>query len=214
MRPAAAAVALLALAPPQARAQHLTIGPQFALADYRETSSGLRFQGTGFGGFLAARFRRLHAEATVVRLTLDPASGATATAGFKATEINAWLAYDVATYASIEAGVIRRSVDPGFNAQSVGAVRVGARSFYALGPGAAVLFRADYLAAPQFSGGGHATFSIDLGLGLDVQLVGRLRATAAYAFQRINRKTNPAGIGELDAAIEESLARLGLALAF
>ena len=38
--------------------------------------------------------------------------------------------------------------------------------------------------------------------------------TAAYAFQRINRKTNPGGTGEIDAPIQETVARVGLALAF
>jgi hypothetical protein len=93
-------------------------------------------------------------------------------------------------------------------------VRIGARSFYEIGPGATVLFRANYLAAPKFSGGGHAGFSIDLGLGLDVRLAGRLHGTAGYTFQRINRKTNPGGTGEIDAPIQETVARVGLAIAF
>jgi len=193
---------------------NVTIGPQFALGSYREVASGLRYQGTGFGGAASARYRRLSAEAEVVRLTLDPATGSSATSGFTATEVSAWVAYDVATYASVEAGFIRRTADPEFDAQSVGAVRVGARSFYEIGPGATVLFRANYLAAPKFSGGGHAAFSVDLGLGLDVRLAGRLHGTAAYTFQRINRKTNPGGTGEIDAPIQETVARVGLAVGF
>jgi len=74
--------------------------------------------------------------------------------------------------------------------------------------------RAKYLAAPKFSGGGHAGFSIDLGLGLDVRLAGRLHGTAAYTFQRINRKTNPGGTGEIDAPVQETVARVGLAVGF
>jgi len=210
-----AGLALLALASPAAPAQGLavTVGPQFALASYREVAAGLRYQGTGFGGALSARYRKLSAEASVVRLALDPASGGTATSGFTATEVDAWVAYDLATYASVEAGFIRRSADPELDAQSVGAVRIGARSFYEIGPGATVLFRANYLAAPKFSGGGHAGFSIDLGLGLDVRLAGRLHGTAGYTFQRISRRTNPGGTGEIDAAIQGTVARVGVALA-
>jgi opacity protein-like surface antigen len=213
---AAAGVALLVLASRAVLAQqvNVTIGPQFALGSYREVASGLRYQGTGFGGAASARYRRLSAEAAVVRLSLDPASGSAATSGFTATEVSAWVAYDVATYASVEAGFIRRTADPEFDAQSVGAVRIGARSFYEIGPGATVLFRANYLAAPKFSGGGHAGFSIDLGLGLDVVLAGRLHGTAGYTFQRINRKTNPGGTGEIDAPIQETVARVGLAVGF
>ncbi len=213
----AAGVALLALASPAAPAQGgvtVTVGPQFALTSYREVAAGLRYQGTGFGGAASARYRKLSAEAGVVRLTLDPASGSAATSGFTATEVDVWLAYDVAPYASVEAGFIRRTADPEFAAQSLGAVRIGARSFYEIGPGATVLFRANYLAAPKFSGGGHAPFSIDLGLGLDVHLAGRLHGTADYAFQRINRRTNPGGTGEIDAPIQGTVARVGVAVAF
>ena len=217
MSRAAAGVALLFLASPAAPAQGgvtVTVGPQFALASYREVASGLRYQGSGFGGALSARYRRLSAEASIVRLTLDPANGSAATSGFTATDVNAWVAYDVASYASVEAGLIRRTADPEFDAQSVGAVRIGARSFYEIGPGATVLFRANYLAAPKFSGGGHAGFSIDLGLGLDVRLAGRLHGTAGYTFQRISRKTNPGGTGEIDAPIQGTVARLGVGVAF
>jgi len=210
-----AGLALLALTSPAAPAQGLAVkvGPQLALASYREVAAGLRYQGTGFGGALSARYRKLSAEASVVRLALDPASGSAATSGFTATEVDAWVAYDLATYASVEAGFIRRSADPELDAQSVGAVRIGARSFYEIGPGATVLFRANYLAAPKFSGGGHAGFSIDLGLGLDVRLAGRLYGTAGYTFQRISRRTNPGGTGEIDAAIQGTVARVGVALA-
>ena len=216
MSRAAAGVALLVLVSPAAPGQGVTVtaGPQFALASYREVTAGLRYQGAGFGGAVSARYRKLSAEAGVVRLTLDPTDGSAATRGFTATEVDAWVAYDVATYASVEAGLIRRTADPEFDAQSVGAVRIGARSFYEIGPGATVLFRANYLAAPKFSGGGHAGFSIDLGLGLDVRLAGRLHGTAGYTFQRISRKTNPGGTGEIDAPMQGTVARLGVGVAF
>src|SRR5438552_8831322 len=147
-----AGLALLVLASPAAPAQGLavTVGPQLALASYREVASGLRYQGTGFGGAASARYRKLSAEAAVVRLTLDPAADGTATSGFTPTEADVWVAYDLAPYASIEAGFIRCTADPEFDAQSVAAVRIGARSFYEIGPGATVLFRANYLAAPKF----------------------------------------------------------------
>lgn len=214
VRRAVVGAAWLALVAPAATAQRVTLGPHVALASYREVASGLRYQGTGFGGALAARYRKLSAEASVMRVTLDPSEGSAATSGFKVTEVDAWVAYDVAAYASLEAGVVRRTADPEFDAQSMGAVRIGARSFYEIGPGATVLFRANYLAAPKFSGGGRAPFSLDLGLGLDVRLAGRLHGTAAYAFQRINRKTNPGGTGEVDAPIQETVARVGLAVGF
>jgi opacity protein-like surface antigen len=211
-RLAAGAVGLLLVAR-AAPAQRVTLGPQVALASYREVAAGLRYQGTGFGAAVTARYRNLSADASVLRVTLDPTQGSAATVGFTATEVNAWVVYDVAPYASLEVGLIRRTADPELAAQSVGAVRIGARSFYEIGPGATVLFRAHYLAVPRFSGGGHAGFSLDLGLGLDVRLAGRLHGTAAYTFERINRKTNPGGTGDLDAPIQETVARVGLAVA-
>src|SRR5207247_246774 len=80
---ATAGVVLLVLAARAAPAQGITVtvGPQLALASYREVASGLRYQGTGFGGGASARYRKLSAEAGVVRLTLDPAAGGTATRG-------------------------------------------------------------------------------------------------------------------------------------
>jgi len=211
-RPALAPL-LLALALRPATGQLVTVGPQFVLADYREVASGLKYRGSGLGGALWARRDRLSAEAAVVRVSFDPAAGSAADSGFTATQVDVWVAYDVAAYASIEVGVLHRSADPEFDAQSVGAMRVGGRSFYEIGPGATVVFRADYLAAPKFSGGGRAAVSLDLGLGLDIRLAGRLHGTATYAFTRMNRKTNPGGTGEIDAPIQEALARVGLALA-
>jgi len=213
---AAVAPLLLALAavPAGGLAQHVTIGPQFAVVDYREVSSGLRYSGSGGGGVAMVTYRKFSLAAAVVRLSLDPTEGSTAGTGFTATQVDAWLAYDVSSYASLEVGLIRRTADPEFDAQSVGAVRVGARSSYALGPGATVSFRANYLAAPQFSGGGRASFSLDVGLGLDVRLAGRLHALADYAVQRLDRKTDPGGQGEVDAPIRQSVARVGLGVTF
>jgi len=210
----ASAVLALALGPQAALAQRVTFGPQFVLASYREVTSGLRYQGTGIGGVVSGRYRRFSAAAAVSRVSFDPTNGSSADSGFTATQLDVWLGYDVAAYASVEVGVTHRGADPEFDAQSVGAVRVGARAFSEIGAGATMSFRADYLAAPQFSGGGRAPVSLDLGLDLDVQLAGRLHGTAGYEFQRIDRKTNPGGTGEMDAPIEQSLARLGIAISF
>jgi hypothetical protein len=208
-------VALLGLAVRVAPAQEVTVGPQFALGDYREVTAGLHYLGSGGGGALWARYHRLSAEASVVQLQFHPTTGSTpAIVGFTATQVDAWLAYDVASYVSLEAGITRRSADPAFNAQSVGAVRAGARAFYGIGPGAMLVFRVNYLAAPSFTGGGRAPVALDLGLGLDVRLAGHVHGTAAYAFQRLNRNVNPGGTGEVDAPIQETLARLGVAVAF
>jgi hypothetical protein len=211
---ALACLGLAGIAWRPAAAQRFTVGPQVVLVDYREVSSGLRYSGAGFGGLATARYRKFSAAAAAVRLTLDPTSQSTAGVGFKATQVDVWVAYAVASYASLEVGLIRRTADPEFDAQSMGAVRIGARSAYDLGPGATVSFRANYLAAPRFSGGGRAAFSLELGLGLDVRLAGRLHGAVDYAFERVNRKTDPGGTGEIAAPIQQTLARVGLGIGF
>ena len=152
MRPAAAAV--LFVLGQAAPAQEITIGPQAVLASYREVVSGLRYAGFGFGGAMSVRFHKLSVDGVVTRVKLDTADGSAATQSFTATQFDVWVGYDVAPYASLEVGIIRRTADPELDAQSVGAVRLGARSFYEIGPGATILFRANYLAAPKFSGVG------------------------------------------------------------
>src|SRR5205807_931626 len=82
------------------------------------------------------------------------------------------------------------------------------------GPRATVSLRANYLAAPKFSGGGRAAFSLDLGLDLDVRLAGRLHGVVDYTFERVNRKTDPGGTGEIAAPIQQTLARVGLGIGF
>jgi hypothetical protein len=68
----------------------------------------------------------------------------------------------------------------------------------------------------KYSGGGttSALGALQLGLGLTVDaLRGRVRVTGDYGFQRFSRKTND-GSGPLPAPIQQSLGRVGIALAF
>ena len=92
MRRAAVVALTLALGAQPALAQQVTLGPQFVLASYREVTSGLRYQGTGVGGALSARYRRFSAAAAVSRVSFDPTSGSSADTGFTATQVDAWLA--------------------------------------------------------------------------------------------------------------------------
>lgn len=203
-----------ALAAGAAGAQHVTIGAQGVMADYKEVDAGLRYSGWGYGGTATAQWRKFSAEVAVVRLNLDPTNGSSAPAGFKATQLDAWIGYAVSPYASLEVGLARRSPSDDFEAQSLGALRLGARSAYEIGPGAVISLRANYLAAAKFSGGGHAPFALDLGLGLDLRLASRVHALAHYQFQRVDRKTNPGGTGEIPAPLQLSVARAGLAVGF
>ena len=106
----AAAVGALAVGP--AAAQRLTIGPLGVMADYKEVDVGLRYSGWGYGGTAMAQWRKLSAEVAVVRLSLDPTTGSSAPAGFKATQLDAWIGYAVSPYASLEVGLARRLLRP------------------------------------------------------------------------------------------------------
>src|SRR2546430_1465812 len=204
----------LGLAGGAGSAQHLTIGAQGVMADYKEVDAGLRYSGWGYGGTATAQWRKFRAEVAVVRLSLDPAKGSSAPAGVKATQLDAWIGYAVSPYASLEVGLARRSPSDDFEAQSLGAIRLGARSAYEIGPGAVISLRGNYLAAAKFSRGGPPPFAPDLGLGLDLRLASRVHALAHYQFQRVDRKTNPGGTGEISAPLQLSVARAGLAVGF
>ena len=99
---------------------------------------------------------------------------------------------------------------------TMGAITAGAHMVYLLGPGVHMALRGGLMFGPRFSGGGTISplGALRLGLGLNVAaLRGRLRFNGDYDFQRVSRKTND-GSGELPAPIQQSLGRVGIAVAF
>lgn len=206
---------LAALGAGSAAAQTFSIGGQGAFADYREVTASLHYRGTGYGGTASVGFHKLSGDVAVTRLSFDPVEGSSAGEGFKATQIDAWARWYVANYVSVEIGVLKRTADPDFAAQSVGAVRIGARGHYAIAPGADLSLRGNYLAGSDFSGGGRAPFAMEVALGVNVGTPnGRVRVTGDYSFQRLERKTNPGGSGEIKVPIQQAVARFGIELGF
>lgn len=210
-RCALAIAAVLLTAAPLA-AQHASLGPEFAVADYREVSSSLRYRGVGGGVSGSFVFHRLSVDGVALWLNMSPQADALATQSFRALQLDVWARWRALDYLTFEAGLTHRGPDSEFAAQSVGALRLGARTHYTLGRGAAVALRGDYLAGAQFSGGGSAPLAIELGLGLELVFSRHLRAALDYSFQRFDRKTNPGGGAETSAPVEQALARLGLAV--
>lgn len=200
--------------PVSAVAQHGRVGPDLVGGEYREATANMRYRGGGLGATGSFTFHRVTVEGAIASVQMDPIGGSQATESFKATLIDASLRWDVLDYLGFEVGLTNRDTDSEFAAQSVGAVRVGARTHTLLGPGADIWLRGDYLAGAQFSGGGSAPFAVELGLGLDIQWSKHFRAAAQYTFQRLDRTTNPAGGAEVSVPIEQSLARIGLAVGF
>lgn len=197
-----------------AAAQQVSIGAEFGVGEYREAAPSLRYRGSGPGVAGSFTFHRFTVDGAFVSMSMTPTDDSLATESFQATQIDAWLRWDALDYLGFEVGLTKRTVDAEFAAQSVGAARIGARTRYRLGPGAAVWARGHYLAGAQFSGGGRAPFAMEIGLGLDFRWSSHVRAGLQYSFQRLDRKTNPAGGAEVSVPIEQSLARIGLAVAF
>ncbi|HEV2672414.1 MAG TPA: hypothetical protein VGU74_15075 [Gemmatimonadales bacterium] len=92
----------------------------------------------------------------------------------------------------------------------------GAQMSHLLGPGVRMALDGGLMFGPQFSGGGSisALGAVRLGLGVTVDaLHGRARFTGDYEFQSVSRTTDD-GSGSVPAPIQQSLGRIGLAIAF
>jgi len=211
----ALACLLVVAAPAGLAAQHVAIGPQVAFGDYREVSSDLHYRGTGAGVKATLTWKKFSVDVDLSKVKYKPKTSA-ATAEFDASEVDVRLRYYVTGPVSGELGFINRKMKPEFEAQSVGAVTLGARMAYVLGPGVRMSLNGGLLFGSKFSGGGttSALGALQLGLGITVDaLHGRVLVTGDYGFQRFSRKTDD-GSGALPAPIQQSLGRVGFAIAF
>jgi hypothetical protein len=199
----------------QLSAQHFSVGPQIVFGDYREVSSDLHYRGAGMGAKATVMWKKFSADVALSKVKYKPKTSA-ATTNFDASEVDVRLRYYVTGPVSAELGFIDRKMDPEFEAQSVGAVTVGARMAYVLGPGVRMSLNGGLLFGSKFSGGGttSALGALQLGLGITVDaLRGRVLATGDYGFQRFSRKTDD-GSGALPAPIQQSLGRVGFSIVF
>lgn len=200
----------------QLSAQHVALGPQVAFGDYREVSSDLHYRGGGIGAKATLEWKKLSADVVVSKVKYKPTDASTGTSEFDASEVDVRLRYYITGPVSAEVGFLNRKAKPEFEAQSVGAVTLGARMAYLLGPGVHMSLNGGLLFGAKYSGGGTTSGlgAMQLGLGLTVDaLKGRARVTGDYGFQRYSRKTDD-GSGALDAPIQQSLGRIGFAIAF
>lgn len=212
----ALATVLIAYPTNHLTAQRFAIGPQVVFGDYREVSADLHYRGAGVGVAATFTWKKLSADVAASNVKYKPKQGA-ATQEFDAREIDVRLRYYISGPVSAELGFVNRKADPEFEAQSVGAVTAGAHMAYLLGPGVHMSLRGGLILGPKFSGGGNASAlggALELGLGMTVDaLRGRLRFTGDYGFQRLSRKTDD-GSGEVKVPIQQSLGRVGIAVAF
>jgi hypothetical protein len=208
-------LAALLVAPGAVAAQSVTAGAEFAMADYREQGTALRFQGSGFSARLELSVWRIEALVRTTRLTIEGAeSGGRVTDPFVLEQPEFRVRYRVSPRIGIELGALNRAIDPEHAAQSLRAWRAGGSFVQPLAPGADVGIRASYLRVTQFAGGGTAPFGLELGLGVSYGPgAGRVRLTGEYEFQRIDRRTTIAG-QRLHVPIQSAVARVGLSAAF
>jgi hypothetical protein len=196
-------------------AQQFSVGPQIAFGDYRETSAQLSYRGSGLGAKASVVWKKFSADVWLSKIKYKP-SGGTATNEFDASEIDVLVRYYVAGAFSAELGYLNRKAEPEFEAQSMGAMTVGAQMAHLLGPGVRMRLNGGVMFGSKFSGGGLVSElgAVRLGLGLTVDaLRGRLRLTGDYDFQSVSRQTDD-GSGALSAPIQQSLGRIGFAIAF
>jgi hypothetical protein len=107
---------------------------------------------------------------------------------------------------SLQVGIARSFVRPDFQAQEVGALRIGVRSDSRLTSMAAVHAAAAYLPVTQFSGGGDSDLAVEVELGLRIgPLTGKVAGILEYSYQRIDREVDDSA-----APIVFSAGRLGL----
>ena len=204
-RPAGLTLVFLAALAVASAAQKVTLGVQGAFGDYRETDSTLAFKGSGVGGAIGFSYHKFGADVELAKLTFDPRTAGDSS--FKATQIDVHLRYFVMSHVALEVGSTKRTIDPEFAAQTMSAVRFGARGVYDIGPGGTLTLRGNFLPGAKFSGGGSSGFALELGMGMSVGASnGRYRLTGDYAFQRINRKTAD------KVPIQQSVARVGVQL--
>jgi len=199
----------------QLSAQHFSVGPQIAFGDYKEVSPDLHYRGSGMAAKATVTWKKFSADAVVSKIKYKPEGGA-ATTDFDASEVDVRVRYLIAGPVSGELGFINRKTDPEFEAQSVGAMLVGARIGYLLGPGVHMSLNGGLLPGAKYSGGGTSSGvgAVQLGLGMTVDaLRGRLQFTGDYGFQRFSRETDD-GSGPASAPIQQSMGRIGLSIAF
>jgi hypothetical protein len=196
-------------------AQRVTLGVEAALTDYREQGAALRFTGAGFSARAELSIWRIDAQARATRVHVDGASeNADVTDAFDIAQNEVQLRMHVTPRLGVEAGVLSRTMAPEHAAQSMRAWRVGGVFLQPLAPGADVAVRAAYLGATEFGGGGTAPFGLDVGLAVSYGPgAGRVRLTAEYDFQRVDRRTTVGG-NRVDVPIQSAIARIGVAATF
>ncbi len=208
------AIALGCLSAGTASAQAIVAGVQAAGGTYQEQGPGLEFTGWGPAISLGGKWRSYGIDLGLMRISFSPTASSAGAEPFDMTQFDGRARWYISDMWSVEAGYLQRTVTPTTAAQGMSVIPVGGRIAFALAPGASIAARVDYLAAAKFSGGGSAPFSLELGLSTYyAPNAGRLRFTADFSFDRLDRQTTSGGITS-DVPIQSSIVTLGVAVTF
>ena len=209
-----AAATLLALAASRLEAQRATVGVGYAMADYAEQGSSLSFGGGGAAAFGSVAWRRLSLHVSMAKLALEPKHQDSGAEPFDVMQTDIALRASVTRLVSVEAGILRRDVQPSLAAQSIGAMRLGALIALPLATGADLEASASYVGASRFSGGGSAPFGVSVGLGVSyAPRWERVRLTGDLDFLRLDRRTETSA-GEVASPVQSSTARIGVSISY
>jgi hypothetical protein len=197
-----------------AGAQTIVAGVQAAGATYQEQGPTLAFTGWGPAVSLGGKWKSYGIELSLLRISFTPSDPSSGAEPFDLTQFDGRARWSISDMWSVEAGYLQRTVSPSTAAQGMSVIPVGGRIAFALAPGASIAAHVDYLAAAKFSGGGSAPFSLELGLSTYYAPgAGRVRFTAEFAFDRIDRQTTSGGITTA-VPIQSSIVTLGVAVTF
>jgi hypothetical protein len=195
-------------------AQALVAGVQAAGSTYQEQGPALDFTGWGPAISLGGRWRAYGIDLSLMRISFTPSDASSGAEPFDMTQFDGRARWYISEVWSVEAGYQQRTVSPTTAAQGMSMIPIGGRIAFALAPGASIAARVDYLAAAKFSGSGSAPFSMELGLSTYyAPNAGRLRFTADYSFDRLDRQTTSGGVTS-DVPIQSSIVTLGVAVTF
>lgn len=208
-------IAASALCVASVQAQQVTLGAAAAVIDYREQGPALHFRGAGVSGSAAVTFWRLTAVGRVTQMHAEEADAdLAASEPFDVLQSELRVRVTITSRLGAELGYLSRGIEPEYAAQTMRAWRAGASFIQPLAPGADVAVRAAYLGATHFGGGGDAPFGFEVGLaGSYGPGSGRVRLTAEYDFQRVDRRTH-FGSQTFNVPIQTSVARLGAIVSF
>jgi hypothetical protein len=202
------ACVLVAIVPTVVSAQTLTVGVYGLMGTYNEVAAANR--ASGFGGALGADVtvtNKIAIEALGSYASTTPADDPTLPA-YTVLEGQLHVRYALASVVAVELGYVRRRIDPEFAAQDIGGFSVGARVAQRLADAADIYVRGAFIPISQFSGGGSAALSYQVGFGVSIgPSSARWKVTAEYDFLRFGRT-----VSDADVPIQSETARIGIAL--